>query len=183
MKYTLRNKGFTLIELIVVIAIIGLLSTIIFTGLDIAKFKARDSAITSSVHQLRTNLEQEYTISKTYANLLGTGSAGQWIQDEGDCDSATFQGAYASQMTDICKDIIKDTVYPNDLNYPLGSLWIGPGESNITDSKPLPQQRFSIMVYLPGQKKFLCAGSDGASSLTSDLGVGIWSSPGCWKNY
>lgn len=53
----MNKKGFTLIELIVVIAIIGLLSTIAVVALGGARTKARDARRLSDLKQLQTALE------------------------------------------------------------------------------------------------------------------------------
>jgi prepilin-type N-terminal cleavage/methylation domain-containing protein len=52
-----NQKGFTLIELMVVISIIGTLSTIALTSLNGARAKARDARRFSDMEQIRTALE------------------------------------------------------------------------------------------------------------------------------
>ncbi len=54
------NKGFTLIEMLVVVAVIGLLSSVILTALGPAKDKAKDSRITQEVNQVRSLAETMY---------------------------------------------------------------------------------------------------------------------------
>lgn len=75
----MNKKGFTLIELIVVIAIIGLLSTLAVVALGSARQKARDSKRLSDLKQLQTALELYYTDVNAYpagnAVTLGTGNA------------------------------------------------------------------------------------------------------------
>jgi prepilin-type N-terminal cleavage/methylation domain-containing protein len=176
-----KNGGFTLVELIVVIGIISLLSSIVMTGVDIARLKARDAALLSSVNNLRTSLEQEYVNAGNYGALLGTGAAGVWIQKKEDCDSANFGGSFGGPVTAMCKKIISDTKYPNDLGISPGSLWIGPGYSNTVSPSATPKD-YTIMVYLPGVKKFYCYGYDGNKSSVED-GSTIWGQPGCWSNY
>lgn len=57
-RYT---KGFTLIELLVVIAIIGILASVVLVSLQSARKKGNDARVISSVQQLRTQLESDYT--------------------------------------------------------------------------------------------------------------------------
>lgn len=58
-----REKGFTLIEMLVVVAIIGLLSSVILTALGPAKDKAKDTRIISDVNQVRSIAETLYANS------------------------------------------------------------------------------------------------------------------------
>lgn len=46
--------GFTLIEMLVVVAVIGILSSVLLTGLGPARDKAKDSRIVTEVNQART---------------------------------------------------------------------------------------------------------------------------------
>jgi prepilin-type N-terminal cleavage/methylation domain-containing protein len=56
----LSKKGFTLVELLVVISIIALLSTIAIVSLGSARAKARDTARIADMKQVSTALEQFY---------------------------------------------------------------------------------------------------------------------------
>ena len=55
----MNNKAFTLVELLVVIAVIGLLASIVLVSLGPARAKARDAARISDVRQMSTALEIE----------------------------------------------------------------------------------------------------------------------------
>ena len=54
------KEGFTLIEMLVVVAVIGLLSSVILVALGPAKEKAKDSRITQEVNQVRALAETFY---------------------------------------------------------------------------------------------------------------------------
>jgi prepilin-type N-terminal cleavage/methylation domain-containing protein len=56
-----KTEGFTLIEMLVVVAVIGLLSSVILTALGPAKDKAKDSRIIQEVNQVRALAETFYT--------------------------------------------------------------------------------------------------------------------------
>ena len=58
-----NNKGFTLIEMLVVIAIIGLLSSVVLVALGPSRNKAKDTRIISDVNQARVILETKYDAS------------------------------------------------------------------------------------------------------------------------
>ncbi len=55
-----NQKGFTLIEMLVVIAVIGILSAVVLTSLGPSRQKAKDSRIISAMNQLRAIAEVLY---------------------------------------------------------------------------------------------------------------------------
>lgn len=61
-----RDAGFTLIEMLVVVAIIGLLSSAILVGLGEARSRARDSRRIADIRQIQNGLENYYFESGTY---------------------------------------------------------------------------------------------------------------------
>ena len=60
------KKGFTLIELIVVVAIISLLSSIVISSLNVAKQKSTDTAKIKTLQEFRTALNMYYNDNGTY---------------------------------------------------------------------------------------------------------------------
>ena len=58
-----NNKGFTLIEMLVVVAIIGILSATVLVALGPSRDKARDSRIMGAVQQARALFEASYDAS------------------------------------------------------------------------------------------------------------------------
>lgn len=66
MKHIFRNRGFTLIELMVVISIIGLLASTVLASLSTARSKARDTARLSEAHELMKALEIYRTKNGAY---------------------------------------------------------------------------------------------------------------------
>jgi len=70
------KRGFTLVELLVVIAIIALLSTLSVVALNSARAKARDARRLSDIKQIRTALDMYFDSNLTYpANCAGLGSS------------------------------------------------------------------------------------------------------------
>ncbi len=60
------SSGFTLVELLVVISIISFLSSIVFTGLNTARVKARDTQRIEGLVQMRNALEMYYSANGHY---------------------------------------------------------------------------------------------------------------------
>lgn len=63
-----ETKGFTLIEMLVVIAIIGILSSVILTALVPARKKAQDARIVEEVNQARA-IAETLNVNGNYAAL------------------------------------------------------------------------------------------------------------------
>ena len=63
---SLRKRGFTLIELMVVIAVIAILATIALFGIGAAQRAARDTQRQQIMNSLRSSLERFYGDNSTY---------------------------------------------------------------------------------------------------------------------
>jgi len=72
-----RNGGFTLLELIVVIAIIGILATIAMPALKNVPLKARESVLKTNLRTMRDVIDQHYGDKGRYPTSL------QALVDEG----------------------------------------------------------------------------------------------------
>lgn len=78
MPYFKRLEAFTLIELMVVVAIIGLLGTLAAVGLTSARTKARDNKRVADIKQLQKALEVSYVAPNGYpisASAITLGAA------------------------------------------------------------------------------------------------------------
>ena len=62
----MNRKGFTLVELLVVIVIIGILATLATVALGSARLKARDARRISDIKQIQTALELYYNDMQRY---------------------------------------------------------------------------------------------------------------------
>lgn len=73
---TKKIKGFTVVELLVTISIIGILSTITFASFSQAQKKARITKRVSDLKQMQVALEYYYAVNRSYPN-----SNGSWITE------------------------------------------------------------------------------------------------------
>ena len=73
MKNLFSKKGFTLIEILIVVAIIGILASVVVVGLGPAQKKGRDSRRVSDLRSVQNALELYYGKNGQYP-IVGVGS-------------------------------------------------------------------------------------------------------------
>ena len=70
----MQKKGFTLIEMLIVIAIIGILASIVLVGLGPVQRNARDARRASDLRQIQTLLELCYARAGSYPADIAVGT-------------------------------------------------------------------------------------------------------------
>jgi general secretion pathway protein G len=76
MRSSHPDRGFTLIEILVVISIIGLLSAVVLASLSSARQRARDAQRISAIRQMQTALDLYYADNGQYPDGDGAGTGG-----------------------------------------------------------------------------------------------------------
>ncbi len=122
-----KISGFTLIEMVVVIAVIGVLMTIAFRGTAAIQGSARDVKRVKNMNDMKAFLEQYYAANGTYPK--GTGNAFEVA-----CDPDTDAPAFASsrwgilaanleseKIVDTATDIANDPTKSNQYCYVVNS--------------------------------------------------------------
>lgn len=72
------KKGFTLVELLVVISIISLLSSIVFSSLQDARSQARDTKRVQDIKQFKLALELHYQAEGSYPRSRDDSQSANW---------------------------------------------------------------------------------------------------------
>ena len=110
------KKGFTIIELLVVISIIGLLSTISVVALNGARKKSRDAKRVGDMKQIQTSLELYFNDNSAYpvsatALTLGTGTAKVL------CDAGFVADIASCPLNKIYQGLVPANPTPNGSAY------------------------------------------------------------------
>lgn len=164
----MSTRGFTLIEVLVVVTIIGLLATVVLSGMRQARLNAADSRVKQEIVQLRTVMELERAETGSYAAIKSY-SGPSFIAAGGSCSG--FTGTYASQAQSVCQALVSAT------GNSCGSACV-----YFRSTNPSSPTLFTIMAYLPGSNTYYCLGSSGKYSATTPYPSSGWNEPGCYNN-
>lgn len=123
------NRGFTLVELLVTVAIISLLSSIVLTSLNSARAKSRDARRLADIRQIQIALEFYYDQFGQYPPISPDTCNGGW--DTGPCGTDPFIGALEDNgfMSRVPVD-------PGTGNYRY-YRYTTPGDNGCDSAKPL----------------------------------------------
>jgi general secretion pathway protein G len=76
-----RQRGFTLIELIVVVTIIGILAAVAVSNVKWAQTKARESALRHDLFEMRKSIDDYYADKQKYPESLQTLKQEHYLRD------------------------------------------------------------------------------------------------------
>ena len=119
-----KRRAFTLIELLMVIAIIGVLSGIVLVRLDSMRTKGRDAKRVSEIRQLQNALELFYSVHSRYpySGQCGATSPNSGWSNSVECLSGDKWVRDSSY--DLSGLISDDPIDPiNQLNWPRGAYY------------------------------------------------------------
>ncbi|HXF43997.1 MAG TPA: prepilin-type N-terminal cleavage/methylation domain-containing protein [Candidatus Paceibacterota bacterium] len=144
------GAGFTLIEMLVVIAIVGLLSSTILVGLGSARSKARDARRIADLRQIQTGLENYYVEhNQSYPQELYTSISGLPHDPQGG-EYGYFRVSSQAYVVGACLENdrgsdIQSVSGSYDVS-PVGSLRVPPPSCTCDD-----QNSYCVSVGLSGR--------------------------------
>lgn len=109
-----KKTGFTLIELMVVIAIIGILSTILYASFDVAKAQSRDKVRMASLKELQLAIELYKAQNGVYPTR-GCGNVGDFAGPGPVPAAGNGYASCATYITGLVPDFIPSL--PNDPSF------------------------------------------------------------------
>ena len=144
MKRTVQ-QGFTLIELMIVVAIIGILAAVALPAYKSYTIKARMSEVVLAASQCRTTVSEVYQTASAGASI----GAGNW-----GCEATSGTKYVASVNTDDDGMIIVTAATNTDLDTAAGgSITMTPYKDNgtVATHGMIPLQVYKFVCQAPGQ--------------------------------
>ncbi|MEI6660057.1 MAG: type II secretion system protein [bacterium] len=144
-----RSKGFTLVELLVVISIISLLSSVVLAALNSARMKARDARRAEDIHQIYTALNAYYNQYGCLPITTGgstCGPASGYAQSDcgaWDYSSQNGAGACAGALSPNFMGFLKTAGY-------MSSVPVDPINNMTGDSSPAGTYSYRYYCYTSG---------------------------------
>jgi len=96
-----EKKGFTLIEILIVVAIIAILASVVLVGLGPTQQSGRDARRLSDLHEIQNALELFYNKCGYYPGSLSAGACATALQANASYPASALSSAYGGVATSL----------------------------------------------------------------------------------
>lgn len=173
---TRADRGFTLMELLVVVAIIGILSSVVMISVASARNKAKNTVVFRSFADFQKILEAEYIDNGSYANLQEI-SATVFSNDPfygSPCSTGFTTSEYKVDAQALCQKIVDNVDY-----FRVGYI-------QKAGRDPFSWYSLSTTLKAPpvdflGNPYQYCLGPDNATYYGGPMGNSNQTQPGCFN--
>ena len=154
LKQFRKESGFTIIELLIVIAIIGILATLVLTNFQGAQAKGRDTVRKNDINSLYQKLEEYYNEKGSYpdTNLSATLFPGIDAGALGDASNNTIQNTFTSAVTPSMVTLTKST--PGGSSEYLYAAY-GNGTGGCTQGNGAGCLKYRLATYLEKEAQYV----------------------------
>lgn len=100
----MNKKGFTLIEMLIVVAIVGLLASVVVLGIGNARERARDAKRAGDIRQIQNAAEAFYATNNTYPANLGQMDGAPTLGPNGTGDEYGWESTGSTYNVGACME-------------------------------------------------------------------------------
>ncbi len=139
MRFSYYRNGFTLVELLVVISIISLLSSIVLGTVNTAREKARNARRKQDMRQLELAIQLYYDTNGTFPPSVTTVQDNAWSITEG---GVNWPAVFRNELAPYLSPLPFDPIHPQ--------RFYGAERMNGRAPDPKCNGQFVIWMYLEG---------------------------------
>jgi prepilin-type N-terminal cleavage/methylation domain-containing protein len=110
-----RSKGYTLVELLIVLAIMGIFTSVVITSTTSSRAKARDTRRISDMKEIELGLVLYYDVNKVYPVALSTLVTGKYLPSiPTDPAGSAYEYLTSNANKNYCIGVRLEAGIPND---------------------------------------------------------------------
>lgn len=111
MKVSKKQQGFTIVELLIVIVVIGILAALVITTYTGIQAKARNSKRQTDVNSVQTQLEAYFAQNGHYPSLTDMNDSSWLTTNMKSLDKSALQDPQGSSQTLVASPVAKSYAY------------------------------------------------------------------------